>query len=83
MFQAFLKLKTADEVARFCRDLMTEGEIEEFANRWEVARQLDKGLSQRKVSKKTGVSIATVTRVNKWLKRGMEGYKLVLDRSKK
>lgn len=82
LFEAFLKLKTTDEVARFCRDLMTESEIEEFAGRWDVAKKLDSGLSQRQTSEKTGVSIATVTRVNKWLKRGMDGYRLVLDRIK-
>jgi len=82
LFEAFLKLKTTDEVAMFCRDLMTESEIEEFAGRWDVAKKLDGGISQRETSEKTGVSIATVTRVNKWLKRGMDGYKLVLDRTK-
>lgn len=80
LFNAFLKLQTIDEVANFCRDLMTEGEIEEFASRWEVAQELSKGKSQRKVAESTGVSIATITRVNQWLNRGMNGYKTVLDR---
>jgi len=80
LFKAILLLKTEEEVANFCRDLMTEPEIEEFASRWEVAQKLAKGLSQRNVSAETGVSIATVTRVNQWLKRGMNGYKLVIDR---
>ncbi len=83
LFSAFLELKTTDEVARFCRDLMTESEIEEFAGRWDVAKKLDSGLSQRETSAKTGVSIATVTRVNQWLQRGMNGYKLVLERLNK
>lgn len=82
LFNAFLQLKTADEVARFCRDLMTEPEIIEFADRWLVAQELDMGKSQRKVSADTGVSIATVTRVNQWLRRGMDGYRLVIDRLK-
>jgi len=80
LFKAFLLLKKADEVGRFCRDLMTEQEIEEFASRWEVAQKLNEGKSQRDVSLKTGVSIATVTRVNQWLKRGKNGYQLVLER---
>lgn len=82
LFNAFLQLKTADEVARFCRDLMTEPEIMEFADRWLVAQELDSGKSQRKISADTGVSIATVTRVNQWLRRGMDGYRLVIDRLK-
>lgn len=80
LFEAFLKLKSKEEVAAFCRDLMTEDEIEEFAGRFEVALLLEKGLPQREVSKKSGVSIATVTRVNKWLNRGMNGYKTVISR---
>lgn len=80
LFQAFLKLETTDEVANFCRDLMTEPEIQEFAGRWQVAKLLNQGMSQRKTSAISGVSIATVTRVNQWLKRGMNGYKTALDR---
>jgi TrpR-related protein YerC/YecD len=80
LFNAFLQLESEEEVARFCRDLMTEPEIEEFAARWLVAKELDKGKSQRLVSLETKVSIATVTRVNQWLQRGMGGYKLVLAR---
>jgi TrpR-related protein YerC/YecD len=80
LFNAFLQLKNADEVADFCRDLMTEPEILEFAGRFAAAKELYSGKPQRQVSQETGVSIATVTRVNQWLQRGMNGYKTVLDR---
>ena len=80
LFNAFLQLRSADEVASFCRDLMTENEINEFAGRFAVAKELNSGKPQRQVSAETGVSIATVTRVNQWLKRGMDGYKTVLSR---
>ena len=80
LFAALLKPKTIEEMAAFCRDLMTEPEIKEFAGRWEVAQLLDAQYSQRQVAAKTGVSLATVTRVNQWLLRGMGGYKLVLGR---
>ncbi len=80
LFRAFLSLVTVDEVANFCRDLMTESEIEEFAARFDAAIELSKGKPQRTVSKETGVSIATVTRVNQWLTRGMDGYKNVISR---
>jgi len=80
LFNAFLVLKTTNEVASFCRDLMTEPEINEFASRLEVAKLLNNGKTQRQVSTDSGVSIATVTRVNQWLRRGMDGYKTVLDR---
>lgn len=78
LFKAFLLLKTEDEVASFCRDLMTSGEISEFAARWQVAQELSKGKTQRQVASEQNVSLATVTRVNQWLKRGMNGYKRTL-----
>ena len=80
LYQALLNLQTEKEAANFCRDLMTISEIEEFAARLEVAKKLKSGIPQRKVSADTGVSIATVTRVNQWLKRGKGGYTLILDR---
>lgn len=80
LFNAFLKLKTENEVANFCRDLMTESEIEEFAGRFDVALGLAEGKSQRQTAQETGISIATVTRVNQWLKRGMNGYATVISR---
>lgn len=80
LFNAILKLKNVDEVANFMRDLLTEQEIESFSSRWEVAKELDKGKSQRKVSEETGVALSTVTRVNLYLKRGMGGYRLLLNR---
>lgn len=80
LFNAFLQPENIEEMANFCRDLMTEAEIAEFAGRWQAAKKLNLGLPQRQVSLETGVSIATVTRVNQWLTRGMNGYKLVLNR---
>lgn len=58
-----LKLKTNQEVANFLRDLLTIKEIEEFANRFEMARLLKKGMSYKAIAKKMGVSTTTVTRV--------------------
>lgn len=77
---ALLLLSTEKEAMHFLRDLLTEPEIIEFGSRFKVAKELNKGKSQRKVAAETGVSIATVTRVNQWLKRGMGGYKLILDK---
>jgi TrpR-related protein YerC/YecD len=80
LFRAFLQIKTTEEMAQFCYDLMTPQEISNFADRLEVAEKLNVGLSQRKVSKETGVGLVTVTRVNKFLNNGMNGYKLVISR---
>jgi len=78
LFRALALVSNEVDMANFCRDLMTETEIEALTGRWQVAQFLESGLSQREVSEKTGVSIATVTRVNQWLNRGMNGYKNVL-----
>ena len=79
---ALLLLSNEKEAMRFLRDLLTEPEIIEFGSRFKVARELSSGKSQRKVASETGVSIATVTRVNQWLKRGMGGYGLIIERLK-
>lgn len=78
LMKAFLKLKTEQEVANFLRDLLTIKEIEEFANRLEMARLLKKGWSYKRIAKKIGVSTTTVTRVAHWLFRGCGGYEEVL-----
>ena len=76
--QAFLKLKTEQEVANFLRDLLTVKELEEFANRLEMARLLKKGMAYKSISKKMGVSTTTVTRTAHWLFRGCGGYEKAL-----
>lgn len=82
LFEAVLRLKSTDEIGSFFRDLMTPQEIETFAERFKVAVMLSKGVSYREVYEKTGVSTATVTRVNQWLERGMGGYKLAIAKLK-
>lgn len=83
LFKALSSIDNEEDMANFCRDLMTESEIEAFSGRWQVALLLSKGESQRNASEKTGVSIATVTRVNRWLNRGMGGYKNLIKSTKK
>lgn len=80
LFKALLLLKTEDEVRRFLRDLLTEQEIKEFANRWAVARMLDKKVDYESITKQTGMSSTTIARINKWKEKGMGGYKLMLKR---
>lgn len=76
--KAFLKLKTEQEVANFLRDLLTIKELEEFANRLEMARLLKKGMPYKKIADKLKVSTTTVTRTAHWLFRGSGGYEKVL-----
>jgi len=81
--RAFLNLKTEREVTDFLRDLLTLPEIEEFANRLEIARLLTRGLSYKKIAEQTGVSTTTVTRVAHWLFKGCGGYYKALKKLKK
>ncbi len=76
--QAFAKIKNEREAASFLRDLLTLPEIEEFANRLEIARLLLTGESYLQIAKKCGVSTTTVTRTAHWLFHGCGGYAKIL-----
>jgi TrpR-related protein YerC/YecD len=78
--EAFLALKTIDEVEYFLRDLMTEGEIKEFANRLEAARMLSRDAQYASIIEQTGLSSTTIARISKWLKSSLGGYRLILNR---
>lgn len=80
LFGAILSLRNLDEARRFFRDLLTAGEIEEFASRWEVAKMLANKISYVKIEKNTGMSSTTIARINKWLTSGLGGYRLLISR---
>jgi TrpR-related protein YerC/YecD len=80
LFEAILSLRSLDEAQRFFRDLCTLQEIETLTHRWQAAQLLDQGLPYLEVAARTGASTTTVTRVAQWLRRGANGYRLVLDR---
>lgn len=83
LFEAILALKNQKECEIFFRDLLTLAEIREFANRFRIARMLawtKKPYWQ--IAKDAKTTTATVTRVAHWLKSGMGGYRLILNRLK-
>jgi TrpR-related protein YerC/YecD len=81
--KAFSTLSKDQEAANFLRDLLTPAELEEFANRLEIARLLSlRKLSYLEIADKVGTSTTTVTRVAQWLFRGCGGYVNVLSRLK-
>lgn len=80
LLTAILLVQNPDEAQRFFRDLLTEGELVEFSNRWKTARMLDEKNSYIEIEKETGLSSRTIARVAKWLKRGENGYNLILKR---
>jgi TrpR-related protein YerC/YecD len=80
---ALVTLRTGDEALSFLRDLCTVNELKELAQRWHVARLLDDGVSYHEISDRTGASSATISRVGQWLRYGRDGYRLVIDRSRR
>ena len=80
LFEAVIMLETRDEAADFFRDLCTRRELEEISQRWEVARKLDAGHPYREIAAETGVSTATIVRINQWLRHGTGGYQRMLDK---
>src|SRR4249920_3872776 len=78
LFSAILRLETPDETQRFFRDLCTLNELRDIAQRWAVVRMLDAGMHYAEISRRTGASTATVTRIASWLNHGEGGYKSML-----
>jgi TrpR-related protein YerC/YecD len=78
--EAILTLKNPEEAKLFLRDIMTESEIKEFANRLEAASLLSKDVQYNTIIEDTGLSSATIARIAKWLKGSLGGYRLVLSR---
>jgi len=79
-FEAILKLESIEECTRFFEDICTIKEIREMSQRLEVAVLLDKGKSYQEILAETGVSTATISRVNKCLNYGSGGYREAIDK---
>lgn len=82
LIEAVLRLDTRESAERFLRDLCTLGELHDMAQRWAVVRMLDAGLHYAEISKRTGASTATITRIASWLNHGEGGYRDMLERFK-
>lgn len=80
LLAAIASLETVDEAAAFMRDLCTRKELEEMSNRWEAVKLLDEGIPYRDISDRTGLSTATITRINQWLQHGTGGYRSMLSK---
>ena len=82
LLQAFLLLKTPAECEAFLQDLCTPAELEAMVGRFQVSRLLlQDELSYRDIQEQTGVSLATITRVARFLKQEpYQGYKIILER---
>ena len=80
LFKAILKLENEDECYRFFEDIATINELKSLAQRMQVAKMLKEKKVYTEIAEATGASTATISRVNKCLNYGEEGYNLVLNR---
>jgi TrpR-related protein YerC/YecD len=80
LFEAIVRLESIGEVEPFFRDLCTLNELHDMAQRWAVVRMLDSGLHYAEISRRTGASTATITRIASWLNHGEGGYRAMLAR---
>ena len=80
LFEAILSLQTIEECYSFFEDACTIKEILDIAQRLKAAKMLRDGVNYVDISKETGMSTATISRVNKCLGYGNGGYNIVLDR---
>lgn len=82
LFHAILTLQTVEECYSFFEDACTVNELLSLAQRFEVARMLREKKTYLEIAEKTGASTATISRVNRSLNYGNDGYDMVLDRMK-
>ena len=80
LFQAVLTLKDINECYTFFEDVCTVNELLSLSQRYEVAKMLRSGRTYLEIAEKTGASTATISRVNRSLNYGNDGYDLVFDR---
>ena len=82
MYQAILSLQNVDECMRFFDDLCTVTELMAMEQRFQVAMCLNQGMIYNDILAETGASSATISRVNRSLQYGSDGYAIVFDRMK-
>ncbi len=81
-FNAVLKLQTEEECRSFFEDVCTIKELQDLSQRFQVAMLLSEGMNYQEISKRTSVSSATISRVNRCLVYGDGGYRTVIGRLK-
>ena len=79
LFKGILTLETVEDCYHFFSDLCTPFELQEMAQRMQAAKMLKDGLIYSEIAERTGLSTATISRVNRSLRYSNEGYDKVLD----
>ena len=80
LFEAILSLKDKEECYIFFEDVCTINELLSFSQRFEVAKMLREHKTYLEIAEKTGASTATISRVNRSLNYGNDGYDMVFER---
>lgn len=80
LFEAILTLQSVEECYAFFEDVCTVNEIKALAQRLEVAKMLEEKMTYQEIQQETHASTATISRVNRCLSYGSDGYKLILER---
>ena len=80
LYETILQLKDLDECRRFFEDLCTPTELRSLEQRFDVAVYLQQGRVYLDILEKTGASSATISRVNRCLHYGADGYRAVIPR---
>ena len=79
LFKAILNLETVDDCYKFFEDICTIKELQDMAQRLDVAFLLTDGMNYQKIAQEVNVSTATISRVSKCLNYGTGGYKAAID----
>ena len=80
LFRGILTLESVDDCYRFFGDLCTVAELQEMSKRLMAAKMLNENHIYNEIAERTSLSTATISRVNRCLKYGNDGYRSVLDR---
>lgn len=82
LYRSIITIENVDDCKSFFEDICTASELLEMSRRLKAARMLSEGIVYAEIAAQTGLSTATISRVNHCLKYGSDGYLKVLDRMK-
>ncbi len=83
LFEAILQLRDKEECYHFFEDVCTVNELLSLSQRFEVAKMLTENRTYLEIAEETGASTATISRVNRSLNYGSDGYQMVFSRMEK
>lgn len=69
LLEAIISIKDIDELKSFFDEILTQGEREDLSLRWKLLKELQSGMTQRKIAERYGISLCKITRGSKILKK--------------